>query len=110
MIGRFLVGGAVNATILSVIAFLLFLLSRFVGDIVGRSLFVIFLFIAGGAYVGFALGAGVSPAWAAAEVVYVVVLAAMGLLGLRGSASWIAAGWAWRSTVSWIDRPGAPFL
>jgi hypothetical protein len=91
MIGRFLVGGAVNATTLAVIAFLL---SRFAGDVVGRFLLVIFLFIAGGAYVGFAVGAGVSPPWAAAEVPHAVVLGTMGLLGLRGSASWIAAGWA----------------
>ena len=43
MIGYFLVGGAINAVILSIIAFLL---SRFAGDIYGRSVLVIFLFIA----------------------------------------------------------------
>jgi hypothetical protein len=50
MVGYFLVGGAINAVVLSVIAFLL---SRFVGDIYGRSLLVIFLFIAVGVCVGF---------------------------------------------------------
>src|SRR5215203_1291559 len=91
MIGVYLVGGLVNAAVLVVIAFLL---SRFVGDIYGRSLLVIFLFIAGGAYVGFAVGEGVSPMWALAELAHVVIFGAMGLLGLRGSPYWIAAGWA----------------
>lgn len=91
MLGYFLVGGTINAIVLSVIAFLL---SRFAGDIYGRSLLVIFLFIAGGAYVGFAVGAGVSRLWVLAEVVHVVVLGALGLPGLRGSPYWIAAGWA----------------
>ena len=58
MIGVFLVGGLVNAAVLVVVAFLL---SRLVGDIYGRSLLVIFLFIAGGAYVEFAVGEGASP-------------------------------------------------
>jgi hypothetical protein len=44
MITYFLVRGAVNAIILVVIAFLL---SRFIGDIYGRSLLAILLFIAG---------------------------------------------------------------
>jgi hypothetical protein len=109
MIDRFLVGGAVNATILVVIAFLL---SRLVGDVVGRSLLVIFLFIAGGAYVGFTVGAGVSPAWAAAEVLHVVVFGTMGLLGLRDSAYWIAAGWAlhplWDAVLHYFG-PGRSF-
>jgi len=91
MIGVYLVGGLVNAAVLVVKAFLL---SRFVGDIYGRSLLVIFLFIAGGAYVGFAVGEGVSPMWALAELAHVVIFGAMGLLGLRGSPYWIAAGWA----------------
>ena len=87
----FLVGGTVNAIVLVVIAFLL---SRFARDIIGRSVLVIFLFIAGGAYVGFAVGAGASGLWFLAEVVHVVVIGSMGLLGLRGSPYWIAAGWA----------------
>lgn len=84
-------GGVVNAAVLVVIASLL---SRFVGDIYGRSLLVIFLFIAGGAYVGFAVGEGVSSMWALAELAHVVIFGAMGFLGLRGSPYWIAAGWA----------------
>jgi hypothetical protein len=91
MVPYFLLGGAINATVLVVIGFLL---SRFVGDIYGRSLLVIFLFIAGGAYVGFVVGAGASGLWFLAELMHVVVIGAMGLLGLRGSPYWIAAGWA----------------
>jgi len=49
---RVLVEGAQGAVVLVVIAFLL---SRFARDICGRSLLVIFLFIAAGAYFGFAL-------------------------------------------------------
>ena len=44
--------GAIGAVVLIVIAFLL---SRFAGDIIGRSLLVIFLFLAAGAYFGFAI-------------------------------------------------------
>jgi hypothetical protein len=91
MIVYFLVGGTINAIVIALIAFLL---SRFVGDIYGRSWLVIFLFIAVGVYVGFVVGAGASVPWFYAEVVHAVVLGAMGLLGLRGSPYWIAAGWA----------------
>ena len=109
MVGYYLVGGMINAIVLSVIAFLL---SRFVGDIYGRSVLVIFLFIAGGAYVGFVVGAGASGLWFLAEVVHVVVVGAMGLLGLRGSPYWIAAGWAvhplWDVPVHYIG-PGHSF-
>ena len=91
MVFYFLVGGTVNGIVLVVLAFLL---SRFVRDIYGRSLLVIFLFIAAGAYFGFAVGAGASGLWFLAEVVHVVVIGAMGLLGLRDSPYWIAAGWA----------------
>jgi hypothetical protein len=55
---------------------------------------VIFLFIAGGAYVGFVVGAGASGLWFLAEMVHVVVIGTIGLLGLRGSPYWIALGWA----------------
>ena len=90
MVPSFLIGGTVNGIVLVVIAFLL---SRFPRDIIGRSVLVIFLFIAGGAYVGFVVGAGASGLWFLAEVVHVVI-GALGLLGLRGSPYWLAAGWA----------------
>jgi hypothetical protein len=57
MVARSLIGGAINGVLLCLIALLL---SRFAGDIYGRDLLVIFLFIAIGAYVGFAVSALVS--------------------------------------------------
>ena len=86
-----LVEGAVGAVMLIVIAFLL---SRFTRGIIGRSLLVIFLFAAAGAYFGFAVGAGAGPIWTLIELVQVVVFGTMALLGLRDSAWWLAAGWA----------------
>ena len=86
-----LVEGAILAVPLIVIAFLL---SRFTRDIIGRSLLVIFLFAAAGAYFGFALLAAPGPIWVLAELVQVAIFGAIALLGLRGSAWWLAAGWA----------------
>ena len=48
-----LINGAVFATVAVIVP--AFLLSRFTRDIVGRSVLVIFLFIAAGAYFGFAV-------------------------------------------------------
>jgi hypothetical protein len=56
--------GAILAVPLIVIAFLL---SRFTRDLVGRSLLVVFLFAAAGAYFGFALLAAPGPIWVLAE-------------------------------------------
>jgi hypothetical protein len=91
MAAQSLIAGAINGVILCLIAFLL---SRFAGDIYGRALLVIFLFIALGAYVGFAVSALVSGLWVLAQVAHVIVLGAMGLLGLLGSPYWLAAAWA----------------
>lgn len=88
-----LVEGAVGALVLIVIAFLL---SRFTREIVGRSLLVIFLFIAAGAYFGFAtLGRellGTDGIWMLVELLQVIVFGSMALLGLRGSPYWLVAG------------------
>ncbi len=77
---------------------LAFLLSRFVGDLVGRSVLAIFLIMAAGSYQGFALMAsdllGASPLWALVELMGGVVFGAVALLGLRGSPWWLAAVWA----------------
>ena len=105
--------GAIGAVVLIVIAFLL---SRFAGDIIGRSLLVIFLFLAAGAYFGFAIVGrevvGASPIWMLIELVQVIVFGTMGLLGLRGSPWWLAAGWAlhpfWDYVVHYLG-PGHPF-
>lgn len=91
LIIRVLVEGAVGALILVVIAFLL---SRFAGDICGRSLLVIFLLVAAGAYFGFAVGSGAGGGWTLAELAQCVIFGTMALMGLRGSPYWLAAGWA----------------
>ncbi len=91
MTGQFLIGGALNAIALAIIALLV---SRLAGEIYGRALLAIVLFIAGGVYLGFAVGGGASGLWALAELVQALILGILGLLGLRGSPYWLAAGWA----------------
>jgi hypothetical protein len=86
-----LIEGAIGAAVMAAIAFLL---SRFVRDIVGRSLLVILLIVAAGAYFGFAIGAGAGPTWTLVELAQCIVFGAMALPGLRGSPYWLAAGWA----------------
>jgi hypothetical protein len=91
MIGQFLLGGAVNAIALALVAFLI---SRLAGEIYGRALLAIVLFIAGGVYLGFAIAGGASGPWVLAELVQAIALGVLGLLGLRGSPYWLVAGWA----------------
>ncbi len=98
MITNYLIGGAINALLLVVVAFLL---SKFVGDIYGRALLAIFLIIAGGAYFGFATAALTSGLWVIAELLHALVIGAMGLQGLRGSPYWIAGGWALHPIWDW---------
>ena len=113
MIVGLLVEGAVGATVLVVLAFLL---SRFTRDIIGRSLLAIFLIMAAGAYFGFALLArdflGVGPIWTLVELAGVVIFGTMALLGLRGSVWWLAAGWAlhplWDAGLHYFG-PGSSF-
>jgi hypothetical protein len=91
-----LINGAIFATVAVIVP--AFLLSRFTRDSIGRSLLVIFLFIAAGAYFGFAtLGREVvdtQPIWMLVELAQVIVFGTLALLGLRGSPYWLAAGWA----------------
>jgi hypothetical protein len=109
-----LINGAIFATIAVIVP--AFLLSRFIRDIIGRSLLVIFLFIAAGAYFGFAtLGREVvdtQPIWMLVELAQVIVFGTLALLGLRGSPYWIAAGWAlhtfWDVVLHYIG-PGHSF-
>jgi hypothetical protein len=109
-----LVNGAVFAAIAVIVP--AFLLSRFTRDIFGRSVLVIFLFVAAGAYFGFAtLGRDVvdtHPIWTLIELAQVVGFGALALLGLRGSPYWLAAGWAlhpiWDIVLHYIG-PGASF-
>jgi hypothetical protein len=104
-----LVEGAILAVPLILIAFLL---SRFIRDIIGRSLLVVFLFAAAGAYFGFALLAAPGPIWVLAELVQVIIFGAIALLGLRGSPWWLAAGWAlhplWDVVLHYVS-PGHSF-
>src|SRR5919107_852838 len=109
-----LINGAISAAVAVVVP--AFLLSRFTRDIFGRSVLVIWLFIAAGAYFGFAtLGRDVvdtSPIWMLVEIAQVFAFGALALLGLRGSPYWIAAGWAlhpfWDVVVHYLG-PGSAF-
>jgi hypothetical protein len=86
-----LVNGAVASLQLILVSFLL---SRFVRDIVGRSLLAIALIIAAVAYGAFAVRAGESAFWVVGELVGVGIYSTFGLLGVRHSPMWLAAGWA----------------
>ncbi len=109
-----LINGAIFATVAVIVP--AFLLSRFTRDIIGRSVLVIFLFIAAGAYFGFATTGrelvGTNQIWILVELIQAVVFGAIALLGLRGSPYWIAAGWAlhpfWDVVVHYIG-PGRSF-
>jgi hypothetical protein len=90
----------INGAVFAIVAVIVpaFLLSRFARDIIGRSVLVIFLIIAAGAYFGFAIVGrdlvGSDQVWILVELAQAVVFGAIALLGLRGSPYWIAAGWA----------------
>ena len=86
-----LIEGAIGGAVLSLIAFLL---SRFVKDIVGRTLLATVLFAAAGAYFGFTVVAPVSRVWLLIELLQCIAYGTMGLIGWRGSAKWLALGWA----------------
>src|SRR5919202_142020 len=109
-----LINGAISATVAVIVP--AFLLSRFTRDIIGRSVLVIFLFIAAGAYFGFATSGrevlGTNQIWMLVELAQVVVFGAIALLGLRGSPYWLAAGWVlhpfWAVVLHYIAT-GLPF-
>ena|SRR5215510_7894853 len=86
-----LIVGAIAGVVLSLVAFLL---SRFVGDIVGRALLATVLFTAAGAYFGFAVVAPVSRIWLLIEFLQCFAFGTMALVGWRGSAKWLALGLA----------------
>jgi hypothetical protein len=86
-----LIEGAIGGVLLSLIAFLL---SRFVKDIAGRTLLATVLFAAAGAYLGFAFAAPVPRIWLLIELLQCIAYGTMGLIGWRGSAKWLALGWA----------------
>ena len=88
---RWLIIGGVGGVVLSLIAFLL---SRFVNDVVGRTVLATVLFTAAGAYFGFAVAASVSPIWWLIELLQCVAFGTLGLFGWRGSPKWLLLGWA----------------
>jgi hypothetical protein len=108
----------INGAVFAIVAVIVpaFLLSRFARDIIGRSVLVIFLIIAAGAYFGFATVGrdlvGSDQVWILVELAQAIVFGAIGLLGLRGSPYWIAAGWAlhpfWDVVIHYIG-PGHSF-
>jgi hypothetical protein len=104
-----LLEGAIGGALLAAVAFVL---SRFTRDIVGRSLLVIILFAAAGAYFGFAIGGGAGPGWTLLELLQVIGFGTVALLGWRGSAWWLAAGWAlhplWDAGLHYLG-PGRAF-
>lgn len=86
-----LIEGAIGGALLSLIAFLL---SRFTKDIVGRTLLATVLFAAAGAYFGFAVMAQAPRIWLLIELLQCIAFGVLGLYGWRGSAKWLALGWA----------------
>ena len=93
LIRAVLIEGVIGGAMLSLVAWLL---SRFAGDIVGRTLLATVLFAAAGAYFGFAVAAPVlvSRLWPFIELLQVIAFGAMGLAGWKGSVKWLALGWA----------------
>ena len=86
-----LIEGVVGGAVLALLALLL---SKFTKDIVGRTALATGLFAAAGAYFGFAIVAPVPRIWVLIELLQVVAFSAMGLAGWKGSAKWLALGWA----------------
>lgn len=109
LIRAVLIEGAIGGTVLSLIAFLL---SRFAGDLAGRTLLATVLFAAAGAYFGFAVIGPVSPIWLLIELLQVVGFGVLGLRGWKGSAKWLALGWllhpVWDFGVHYLG-PGRSF-
>ncbi|HEU4507649.1 MAG TPA: DUF6010 family protein [Pyrinomonadaceae bacterium] len=109
LIRAVLIEGAVGGAVLSLIAFLL---SKFTGDIVGRTLLATVLFAAAGAYFGFAFQPGVSRLWVLIELLQGIAFGTLGLYGWRGPARWLALGWAlhplWDFPLHYIG-PGRTF-
>ena len=104
-----LIEGAIGGAILSLIAFLL---SRFTRDIVGRTLLATTLFAAAGAYLGFAFEEGLLRLWVLIELLQCIAFGTLGLYGWRGSAKWLALGWAlhplWDFPLHYLG-PGSSF-
>ena len=109
LIRAVLIEGAVGGAVLSLLAFVL---SRFTRDVVGRTLLATVLFAAAGAYFGFAVVGPVSRIWLLIELLQVIAFGVLGLTGWKGSAKWLALGWAlhpiWDFVLHYIG-PGRSF-
>ena len=91
LIRTVLIEGAIGGAVLSLIAFLL---SKFISDLVARTLLATVLFAAAGAYFGFVVVARSPAIWSLLELLQVVGFGVLGLMGWKGSAKWLALGWA----------------
>src|SRR5688572_13655505 len=86
-----LIVGAIGGAVLSLLAFLL---SKFASDIAGRTLLATVLFAAAGGYFGFAFEEGMGRIWTLVELLQCIAFGTLGLYGWRGSAKWLALGYA----------------
>jgi hypothetical protein len=104
-----LINGVAYAAIFIIVALVI---HRFAGEFAWRSFLVLFLLIAAGLYIVFAVWAGEGILWIVAELVGVAIFGGMALLGLRGSMWWIVVGWAlhplWDAGLHYLG-PGRPF-
>lgn len=91
MTGQWLVNGVFQASTLIVVVWAL---SRWGREVVGRALLAFLLCGAALTYVYFAADAGAGSGWVVAELTGVALYGSLGLRGLRGSPLWLAAGWA----------------
>ena len=86
-----LIVGAIGGAVLSLLAFLL---SKFASDVAGRTLLATVLFAAAGGYFGFAFEEGMGRIWTLIELLQCIAFGTLGLYGWRGSAKWLALGYA----------------
>jgi hypothetical protein len=109
MIPELLLEGVIGGAVLSAIAFLV---SRFARDVVGRAFLALFLVVAALAYVVFATREAAGPGWLAGELTGIAIYGAMGVVGVRRSPWWLAAGWAlhpvWDIALHYVG-PGRAF-
>jgi hypothetical protein len=85
-----LIEGAIGGAITALVAFML---SRFVSQVAGRTLLATVLFVAAGAYLGFAFSPGTPRIYLLIELLQGIAFGILGLYGWRGSSNWLLLGW-----------------
>jgi hypothetical protein len=95
-----LINGVAYAAIFMIVALVIY---RFAGEFASRSFLVLFLFIAAGLYIVFALRAGEGILWSVGEVVGVAIFGGMALGCLTSVAARPAGRQEWTSC--WIAHP-----